>query len=162
MQMQLTAEELRKSRWGPCSVLWHMKGSVLSWMPTIQRHHKSAPAFEKLCFICAFFHMPVLDGCENQGFQRVIPEIFWYKCKGASPALPCASVNRINISHERRTSNDLRKQPNREIHSVGLLVEGIYSMLWTIHLVPEFKWGAGVGVERAGKHSSLVKMKEWV
>lgn len=80
----------------------------------------------------------------------------------ASPALPCASVNRMNISHWRRTSNDFRKQPNREIHSVGLLVEGIYSILWTIHLVPEFKWGAGVRVERAGKHSSLVKMKEWV
>lgn len=68
-------------------------------------------------------------GVRIRDFNWVIPEIFWYKCKGASPALPCASVNRINISHERRTSNDFRKQPNREIHSVGLLVEGIYSML---------------------------------
>lgn len=62
-------------------------------------------------------------------FSWVIPEIFWYKCKGSSPALPYASVNRMNISHWRRTCNDFREQPNKEIHSVGLLVEGIYSML---------------------------------
>lgn len=39
------------------------------------------------------------------------------------------------------------KTKQREIHSIVLVVEGIYSMLWTIHLGPEFKWGAGVGIE---------------
>lgn len=132
----------------------------------LNAHNAEAPqistcVWKTLLHIC-FFHMPVLDGCEIMGFSWLIPEIFWNKCKGINPALPCASVNRMNISHWRRTSNDFRKQPNKEIHSVALLVEGIYSMLWTIHLVTEFKWGARVGVERAGKHSSLVKMKEWV
>lgn len=32
----------------------HEKQSILSRMPTTHRHPKSAPAFEKLCFICAF------------------------------------------------------------------------------------------------------------